>query len=177
MFSSSLRAVLIAIFSVITLITILLFVSYFYLSHLVFPPYQVYFICLAISLSNFGLYSVLLQFKWSCQYLYRRFHYVNSLLQQLIFDQPLSHYCVVLETKVLNSRNSIKDYGLWNPFAEPPSKLAFIDHLPNRLNQFSFATAKHTTRTIPIQDKNHRATSAVSKTIFNFRNMTLVEKM
>lgn len=109
------RAVCAVIVVMSSFILFLLGITYHYLSYLEFPPFQIYFICLAISLSNYGLYTVFLQFKWSCQFLYRRFFYVNMLLQQLQFDQPISKYCKLAETKLTVKKNLVKEYGLWSP--------------------------------------------------------------
>lgn len=78
---------------------ILLSISFVCLSYLEFPPYQVYFICAAITLSNLGIYAVFVQFEMSCQYIGRRFETVNVLLRQMLFHQPLLDYCYLIENK------------------------------------------------------------------------------
>lgn len=178
------RAVLFIIILVASFIMFLLGITYHYLSYLEFPAYQIYFICLAISLSNYGLYAVFLQFKWSCQHLYRRFYYVNMLIQQLQFDRPMSDYCTLNEPKPIGNRHLVKEYGLWNPLANPTPNMAYIKppsesgkgkgkghNLNLNLNQM-------TVRQILVQDNNKiRNENEVKKYGLAFLNILLHEKM
>lgn len=104
----------------------LLTITYWDLSNLTFPPNQQYFICATIALSNFGLYSVFVQFKWACHYLHKRFQCINSLLRQLLFHEPLTDNCFLLETA--SSGNSKKDEFASTIFNPKSANTTFISH-------------------------------------------------
>lgn len=65
-------------------------IGYYYLSLTKLPSTQVNSICVSIYVSNFSWFSTILVFIGSSQYIVRRIHYINTILTQLLFDQPLS---------------------------------------------------------------------------------------
>lgn len=137
---------------VTTLIIILVAVSYFNLGYLEFPPHQVYFICTAISLSNFGLYSVFVQFKWSCMCINRRYKFINSVLKQLLFHKPITSYCLLIDTKSSTTKSSF-DSQLESPiFDRKHGKVSYLSHSKFVQSRIGFSKTPFFQQTLPAKD-------------------------
>lgn len=181
LFLMAFRAITSMVSSVVFLIVVLLAVTYYYLSHLKLPEYQIYYVCLAISLSNFGLYSVHMQFNISCQYLYRRFHYVNVILQQLLFDQPLSEICDIIEGKPF-AVSMEKEFNLWNPKSELPTKNVLFQEIAQSLATIDRSQKSFSIKQILAYERQKMKADAelddyVNKYRFVFRDAGCFERM
>lgn len=131
---------------------ILFVVSYLYLSYLEFPGHQLYFICAAITISNLGLYSVFCQFKWSCQYIHRRFDFINQLLQQLLFHMPMSDYCHFIDIKTPKKKQNLA-VGLPDlHFHHKPGQISYLSHSNFAPSQKGFAKLHINQPALPTKD-------------------------